>query len=117
METVLREVRYLEIKDRKDIPQAALDLYKDNDTFLSYINNLNYTINSYNKIRETVAEVEYPLIERQLQTIDQQLNEAETTLTWATKGKFKLIFIRFIIEHIENFRHWRIHFTNTNNGV
>ncbi len=87
LETVLREVRYLEIKDRKDIPQAALDIYKENDTFLSYINNLNYTITSYNKIRETVAEVEYPLIERQLQAIDHQLSDAENKLTWSTSGK------------------------------
>ncbi|CAF1576739.1 unnamed protein product, partial [Adineta steineri] len=86
LETVLREVRYLEIKDRKDIPQAALDIYKDNDTYLQYINNLNYTIASYNKIRETVAEVEYPLIEQQLQTIDQQLSDAENKLTWSTSG-------------------------------
>lgn len=80
-------MRYLEIKDQKDIPQAALDIYKDNDVYLSYIHNLSYTIASYNKIRETVAEVEYPLIERQLQTIDQQLAEAEEKLTWATPGK------------------------------
>ncbi|CAF3056070.1 unnamed protein product [Rotaria socialis] len=86
LETVLREVRYLEIKDRKDIPQAALEIYKENDTFLSYINNLNYTITSYNKIRETIAEVEYPLIEQQLQAIDHQLTDAENKLTWSTSG-------------------------------
>ena len=86
LETVLREVRYLEIKDRKDIPPAALQIYKENDTYLSYINNLNYTITSYNKIRETVAEVEYPLIERQLQAIDRQLTDAENKLTWSTSG-------------------------------
>jgi dynein heavy chain len=65
-----------------------LDIYKENETFLSYINNLNYTITSYNKIRETVAEVEYPLIERQIQAIDQQLSDAENKLTWSTSGKF-----------------------------
>lgn len=86
LETVLREVRYLEIKDRKDIPAAALEIYKENDTFLSYINNLNYTITSYNKIRETVAEVEYPLIERQIKSIDHQIADAENKLTWSTKG-------------------------------
>jgi dynein heavy chain, axonemal len=64
-----------------------LKIYKDNDTYLSYINNLNYTIASYNKIRETVAEVEYPLIEGQLQEIDGQLSDAEKKLTWATSGK------------------------------
>ena len=64
-----------------------MNIYKDNDTYLSYINNLNYTIASYNKIRETVAEVEYPLIEGQLQEIDGQLSDAETKLTWATSGK------------------------------
>ena len=61
-----------------------MEIYKENDIFLSYINNLNYTITSYNKIRETVAEVEYPLIERQIQAIDQQLLDAENKLTWST---------------------------------
>lgn len=76
----------MEIKDRKDIPPAALEIYKENDTYLSYINNLNYTITSYNKIRETVAEVEYPLIEQQLVAIDRQLSDAENKLTWSTSG-------------------------------
>lgn len=67
-----------------------MEIYKENDTFLSYINNLNYTITSYNKIRETVAEVEYPLIEQQLQAIDRQLSDAENKLTWSTNGKLFL---------------------------
>lgn len=63
-----------------------MEIYKENDIFLTYINNLNYTITSYNKIRETVAEVEYPLIDRQIQAIDQQLSDAENKLTWSTAG-------------------------------
>jgi len=117
LETVLREVRYLEIKDRKDIPAAALEIYKENDTFLTYINNLNYTIMSYNKIRETVAEVEYPLIERQLQAIDKQLSDAENKLTWSTNSKTKEIFWKINPKNNCFSRYWRLYSTHTFNGV
>ncbi|CAF0886754.1 unnamed protein product, partial [Adineta ricciae] len=102
LEAVLREVRYLEIKDHKDIPQAALDIYKDNETYLFYIDNLNYTITSYNKIRETVAEVEFPLIEAQLSSIDKQLSKAENELTWATPNiRDHIIHTRTIVSDLE----------------
>lgn len=47
-------------------------------------------MNRYNKVLKTVLEVEYPLIQGQLQDIDLKLKEAEETLTWKTEGELPL---------------------------
>ena len=52
-----------------------------------YVAHLDLTVTWYNEIRETVLEVEYPIIEKQLQAIDTQLLQAEQTLDWQTEGK------------------------------
>lgn len=85
---VLREVKYLLIRNMEEIPRSASELYANNDTLLMYVAHLDLTVAWYNKIRETVLEVEYPIIEGQLQTIDKQLHQAEHTLDWQSDGKF-----------------------------
>ena len=84
---VLREVKYLLIRNMEEIPASASQLYSNNDTLLTYVAHLDLTVAWYNKIRETVLEVEYPIIEGQLQLIDVQLRQAEETLDWQTDGK------------------------------
>jgi len=84
---VLREVKYLLIRNMEEIPTSAGQLYANNDTLLMYVAHLDLTVAWYNKIRETVLEVEYPIIEAQLTTIDAQLRQAEETLDWQTDGK------------------------------
>lgn len=44
----------------------------------------------YNKVRETLLDVEFPLVEGQLQEIDGQLQQAETTLNWNSEGLMNL---------------------------
>ena len=84
---VLREVNYLLIRNKEEIPASASQLYAQNDTLLMYVAHLDLTVAWYNEIRETVLEVEYPIIERQLQDIDAQLMQAEQSLDWHTEGK------------------------------
>ena len=79
---VLREVKYLEIHGRDDIPESASAIYAKNDTFRQYVANLDLTVLWYNKVRENVLEVEFPLVEQQLDQIDQQLLKAEKELSW-----------------------------------
>jgi len=43
------------------------------------------------QVRNTILDVEYPLIEGQLQGIDDKLMKAEKDLSW--KGDGKLIYI------------------------
>jgi len=84
---VLREVKYLLIRNMEEIPASASDLYANNDTLLMYVAHLDLTVAWYNKIRETVLEVEYPIIEEQLQAIDTQLLQGEQSFDWQSDGK------------------------------
>ena len=45
----------------------------------------------YNKVRETVLEVEFPLVESQLMSIDQQLQKSEKDLSWEGDGVWEYI--------------------------
>ena len=92
---VLREVKYLLIRNMEEIPESASQLYANNDTLLMYVAHLDLTVAWYNKIRETVLEVEYPIIEAQLQAIDTQLQQAEQTLDWQTEGTLTLLAVNF----------------------
>jgi dynein heavy chain len=47
-----------------------------------YIGNLELLVQGYNKLKQTLLEVEYPLIEDELGAIDEQLRVAATWLTW-----------------------------------
>lgn len=87
---VLREVKYLEDDESKEIPKAAKNVYEHNDTLWKFSTNLDLTVRLYNKVRTSVLEVEYPLIAKQLEDIDQQLQEAEKTLNWENEGSLSV---------------------------
>nr|KAG5690881.1 hypothetical protein BaRGS_028913 [Batillaria attramentaria] len=88
---VLREVKYLEIRDQEEIPNSAGQMYSKNDMFRKFVANLDLTVQWYNKVRKTVLEVEFPLIESQLQEIDVQLQQAEQSLNWENEGVWEYI--------------------------
>lgn len=69
------------------IPDEAAKMFQENEKFINYVTNLDYTTKSYNKIRTTVLEVEKPLVAKQLSEIDQKLKRAEKELSWSTPGK------------------------------
>ena len=54
--------------------------------FSLFPQNLDVTVTLYNRVRSTVLEVEYPLIESQLAAIDQQLERAISELNWTSEG-------------------------------
>ena len=47
---VLREVKYLEIRNKEEIPNSASTMYSKNDTFRKYVANLDLTVQWYNKV-------------------------------------------------------------------
>ncbi|KAK1334847.1 hypothetical protein QTO34_004418 [Cnephaeus nilssonii] len=47
-----------------------------------YIGNLELLVQAYNKLKQTLLEVEYPLIEDELRAVDEQLQAAAASLTW-----------------------------------
>ncbi|KAL8567586.1 hypothetical protein ACOMHN_054399 [Nucella lapillus] len=88
---VLRETHYLKTLSYTDIPESAEKIFQQNDTFRKYVANLDLTVRWYNKVRTTVLQVEFPLIEGQLQDLDTILEQAETTLHWKDEGVWDYI--------------------------
>ncbi|KAH0629591.1 hypothetical protein JD844_011790, partial [Phrynosoma platyrhinos] len=84
--SVLREVSYLGTDQFGSIPEIAAEIYASRESFRQLVANLELMVTWYNKILRTVLEVEYPLVQNQLQEIDIHLREAEDTLTWKTTG-------------------------------
>jgi Dynein heavy chain, N-terminal region 1 len=94
---VLQEVKYLEATSLEPVPSTANHVYSLRDTLRKYVINLDLTVFWYNNVRQTVLEVEYPLIEHQLENIDLQLSKAENELTWQSEGiKLNIEFFKAI---------------------
>ncbi|MCJ8738378.1 hypothetical protein PDJAM_G00035190 [Pangasius djambal] len=89
--SVLREVKYLEARQDKDIPELAADIYSNKELLWQYIANLELMTGWYNKVMGTVLEVEFPLIQNQLKDIDIKLKDAEDTINWTCKGIWEYI--------------------------
>ena len=80
---VLREVKYLEMtKSKTEIPESAAAIFERNETFRQYIGNLDIAATEYNRIRQTVLDVESPLIAGEMSNIDSILERAITQLNW-----------------------------------
>ncbi|NXS46386.1 DYH9 protein, partial [Balaeniceps rex] len=84
--SVLREVSYLSGSQMGAIPPTAAEIYSSKELYRQMVANLELMMNRYNKVMKTVLEVEYPLIQGQLQDIDLKLKEAEETLNWKMEG-------------------------------
>ncbi|KAM6050175.1 dynein axonemal heavy chain 9 [Theristicus caerulescens] len=84
--SVLREVSYLSGSQMGAIPPMAAEIYSSKESYRQMVANLELMVNRYNKVLKTVLEVEYPLIQGQLQDIDLKLKETEETLNWKMEG-------------------------------
>ncbi|XP_043925657.1 dynein axonemal heavy chain 9 [Protopterus annectens] len=89
--SVLREVKYLESRQTDTIPETAGEIFSSKESYRQYVANLELTANWYNKIIRTILEVEFPLIQGQLQDIDIKLKEAEETLNWKKEAVWDYI--------------------------
>lgn len=85
---LLREVKYLEMQKEANrvIPEKAAAVFAQNETYRKYLQNLDVTVHLYNRVRETILDVEYPLIEGQLQSIDDQIERAISELNWTSES-------------------------------
>ncbi|XP_065180851.1 dynein beta chain, ciliary-like [Sycon ciliatum] len=93
---VLREVKYLNMRldvddESQTIPDIAQGIYAKNEVYRRYLRNLDLIVQWYNKVRETVLDVEFPLIEKQLQSVDNQLERALTSLCWTSEDAWEYI--------------------------
>uniref|UniRef100_A0A8C5TMB1 Dynein axonemal heavy chain 17 n=1 Tax=Malurus cyaneus samueli TaxID=2593467 RepID=A0A8C5TMB1_9PASS len=66
---------------------GAAEIFSCKESFRQLVASLELMGSSYNKVLSTVLEVEYPLLQGQLQDIDSRLREAEQTLTWQMEGE------------------------------
>lgn len=78
---LLREVRYFEALSVAPPPTAA-EIYSKAEVFRKFIFSLDHIAQMYNNIRTGVLDVERPLIDSKIHTIDDQINVALTSLNW-----------------------------------
>uniref|UniRef100_A0A4X1UMY0 Dynein axonemal heavy chain 17 n=1 Tax=Sus scrofa TaxID=9823 RepID=A0A4X1UMY0_PIG len=83
---VLREVKYLNFQQQKEVPSSAETLFSQHETFRKFVGNLELIVGWYNEIKTTMMDVEFPLIKSELEAIDVQLLDAERTLFWNSEG-------------------------------
>lgn len=76
----------------ENIPKEAIEISKQNDMFRQYIINLNLTIEWYNQIRRTTKEVEFELIEHEIEGIDKLIILGQTNLNWNSPGNNVQLF-------------------------
>lgn len=86
MVAVLKDVKYLAVVQQDTIPESAVAVFGRREDFWKFTTNLNLTVKGYNQVRQTMLEVEYPLIEGELKAIDEQLEYAEKNFTWNSEG-------------------------------
>ncbi|MEJ1273094.1 hypothetical protein NN561_003953 [Cricetulus griseus] len=84
--SVLKEMSYLQPTEVKLIPETAATMFSSREFYRQLVANLELMANWYNKIMKTLLEVEFPLVEEELQNIDLRLRAAEETLSWETEG-------------------------------
>uniref|UniRef100_A0A9L0S2Z6 Dynein axonemal heavy chain 17 n=1 Tax=Equus caballus TaxID=9796 RepID=A0A9L0S2Z6_HORSE len=100
---VLREVKYLNFQEQKEIPGSAENLFSQHETFRKFVGNLELIVGWYNEIKTTVMDVEFPLVKSELEAIDVKLLSAETTLFWNGEGVFEYIQeMREILYNLQN---------------
>uniref|UniRef100_A0A8C2YH93 Dynein axonemal heavy chain 9 n=1 Tax=Coturnix japonica TaxID=93934 RepID=A0A8C2YH93_COTJA len=110
--SVLREVSYLSGSQMGSIPPTAAEIYSSKESYRQMVANLELMVNRYNKVLKTVLEVEYPLIQEQLQDIDLKLKETEETLNWKMEGELAKHWVmiqkaKSNVEEIQSFvRSW-----------
>ncbi|XP_052612854.1 LOW QUALITY PROTEIN: dynein axonemal heavy chain 9 [Peromyscus californicus insignis] len=84
--SVLKEMSYLQPTEVKRIPETAATMFSSREFYQQLVANLEMMANWYNKVMKTLLEVEFPLVEEELQNIDLHLRAAEGTLSWKTEG-------------------------------
>ncbi|KAJ3292200.1 hypothetical protein HDU79_001606 [Rhizoclosmatium sp. JEL0117] len=78
---LLREVKYFGSLN-VTVPETAAGIYAKSEVFRKFIYSLEHITGMYNGIRTGVLDVERPLIQSKIDAIDEQMEQALTTLNW-----------------------------------
>jgi dynein heavy chain len=81
---VLREVKYFQdvTLPGTEVPQSAADIFARNEKFRQQLGNLDIAVTEYNRIQETVLDVEEPLIRHELEAVDRTLETGLQQYNW-----------------------------------
>ena len=77
---------YLQPQQMTHIPEMAAAMFSSREFYRQLVAHLELTATWYNKVTKTLLEVEFPLVQEELQDIDLRLRAAEETLSWKTEG-------------------------------
>lgn len=70
----------------EDLPEPAVEMASKNETYRTYITNLNLTIDWYNTIRRTAKKVELQLIQNKISKIDELISQGQNNLNWKSES-------------------------------
>ncbi|XP_051927996.1 dynein heavy chain 9, axonemal [Hippocampus zosterae] len=89
--SVLREVKYLEARQTEVIPDTAVQIYTTRWQLWQFVSSLELAAGRYNKVIQSVLDVENPLLQRQLRDIETQIRKGEESLSWNSQGIWQYI--------------------------
>ena len=78
---LLREVKYF-LSLGVTVPEAALAIYRNEETFRVQTGNLDLIVNLYNHILKTLLDVERPLVQQKMSNIDKVLQKGLKHMNW-----------------------------------
>jgi dynein heavy chain len=84
---LLREVNYIEKLQGGNnpdlvVPKEALDIFDRAEVFRTQTGSLKLIVNMYNNMHQSLLDVEKPLLQAQLELIDQKLERGISQLNW-----------------------------------
>ncbi|KAM3614782.1 uncharacterized protein V6R79_018954 [Siganus canaliculatus] len=79
---VLKDVKYVQTLSQIEVPADARTVFEKRFLLTKYVNSLQLLAQWYNQLKQTVLQVELPLIRPEMDSIDHQLTRAESKLTW-----------------------------------
>lgn len=89
----LREIRYLNFLEMKNIPQVALDLFDKVEQLFDCTQKFNRIVEWYNHLKKHSLDVEYNLIESEMIALDELLETVISKITWNNHDDNNLITI------------------------
>ncbi|BHF75205.1 Dynein heavy chain 9, axonemal [Sparganum proliferum] len=91
LQAILREMKYLQFKDRSELPESACRLFSQKDILRNYVLNLDLLTQWYNYLHTKVSDQEADLISSEMKDIERKLMEAQSDLNWTNEDTWRYI--------------------------
>lgn len=87
---LLREVKYFLLAGHS-VPETALSIYRNVETYRQYTGQLELIVNAYNHALGSMIDVEKPLMEKHFSEIDRALRAGLKVINWKSHGIKKFL--------------------------